>query len=109
MCWAGGAPLSEEWFPTTSQPLAGLVFLESSQKKANLWVSRNPDLSYDCFKSGLQLLISGILVILTELFWKTYLVSGSTEVTLSGPKPGSALGRASVCVPEIQPVISRSH
>lgn len=77
--------------PCHQPATGGLVFLESRQKKANLWVSRNPALSYDCFKSGLQFLISGILVIMVELFSKTYLVSWGTEVTPFHAKPGSAL------------------
>lgn len=89
----GGAPSSRP--PASHQSSA---FSESSQKRANLWVSGKPDLSCDSFKSGLQFLISGILVITMEMVSKTYLVSGNAEVTPSRARPQRpALPRASVC------------
>lgn len=78
--WAGGAPCHQS-----------SAFSDSSQKRANLWVSGDPDLPHDCCQSGLQFLISGILVITTDMVLKTYLVSGNSEVTPSRPSPQSSV------------------
>lgn len=57
-------------------------------------------LSYDCFKSGLQFLISGILPITMEVVSKTSLVSWSPEIIPLHPQPGSpCAGR--LCAVEI--------
>lgn len=80
--WAGGAPCHQS-----------SAFSDSSQKRANLWVSGDPDLPHDCCQSGLQFLISGILVITTDMVSKTYLVSGNSEVTPSRPSPQSSPGQ----------------
>lgn len=48
-------------------------------------------LSYVCFKSGLQLLISGILAVTMETILKTSLVSWSAEIIPFHPQPGVTL------------------